>query len=203
MTNAQPPKIVVTGAAGWFGLNLVEALIHGLVDGPNLPADIQDVTVRAGFFPAGVPKYDAHSDRVEWVLSDVRDEQDLSLLFHGTDHPLVIHCAGLIHPRKIKDLYEVNLNGTLNVIRAAAAKRSKRVVVLSSNSVMGASNNPETTFDESSPYNPYMNYGRSKMLMEQRATELASTLDIDLVIIRAPWFYGPKQPTRQTFYEIK
>ena len=200
MTNAQPPKIVVTGAAGWFGSNLIEALIHGLVDGPNLPADIQDVTVRAGVFPTVFPKYDAHSDRVEWVLSDVRNEQDLNLLFHATDHPVVIHCAGLIHPRRIKDLYEVNLIGTLNVIRAAAAKRSKRVVLLSSNSVMGASNNPETTFDESSPYNPYMNYGRSKMLMEQRATELASTLDIELVIIRAPWFYGPKQPTRQTTF---
>lgn len=41
------------------------------------------------------------------------------------------------------------------------------------------------------------------MLMEIKGRELADELDIELVIVRAPWFYGPKQPARQaTFFTM-
>jgi len=53
-------------------------------------------------------------------------------------------------------------------------------------------------FDELSPFNPYMNYGRSKMEMELAVRERANK--IESVLIRAPWFYGPNQPPRQTLF---
>ena len=59
---------------------------------------------------------------------------------------------------------------------------------------------PEHRFDEDSPYNPYQNYGRSKMEMELRARDYAAELGMELVIIRPPWFYGPFQPPRQTLF---
>ena len=45
-----------------------------------------------------------------------------------------------------------------------------------------------------------MNYGRSKMLMEQHVAAVQSKGLIETVVIRAPWFYGPFQPPRQTLF---
>ncbi len=55
-------------------------------------------------------------------------------------------------------------------------------------------------FDESSPYNPYMNYGRSKMLMEQAVQAANRSGRLETVIVRPPWFYGPYQPPRQSLF---
>ena len=91
-------------------------------------------------------------------------------------------------------------SGTHNVIRAAATRGARRVVVVSSNSPTGATDDPDTVFDEQSPYNPYMHYGRSKMVMEQRSREQADGHGVELTIVRAPWFYGPNQPARQVTF---
>ena len=76
----------------------------------------------------------------------------------------------------------------------------KKAVIVSSNSPIGCNPFPEHRFDENSPYNPYMNYGRSKMLMEKSATKIAEDNNINLTFIRCPWFYGPNQPARQTLF---
>jgi nucleoside-diphosphate-sugar epimerase len=58
-------------------------------------------------------------------------------------------------------------------------------------------------FDETSPYNPYMHYGKSKKLAEDlvnKAGQNSKAGEIETVIIRPPWFYGPGQPPRQTLF---
>ena len=196
-------RITVTGAAGWLGSNLIGSLINGFVDGPDIPEGIRGSKVIGGAFASDTGSMDTYEGRVDWITADIRDPRDTDRLLAGSDSELVIHCAGLIHPRRIRDLYEINVEGTLNVIRSAAANNLRRVVVLSSNSPLGASTDPTVTFNENSPYNPYMNYGRSKMTMEICASELAKELGIELVLIRAPWFYGPNQPARQaTFFSM-
>lgn len=203
MSDAGKPGIVVTGAAGWLGSNLVESLVNGFRDGPDLPEILAGTNVHAGAFASDALRLDTYGDRVKWVTADVRDMEDLRPLLGRINGGIVIHCAGLIHPRRIKELYDINVGGTLNVLRTAASNGASRLVILSSNSPTGASKKTDTVFDEDSPYNPYMNYGRSKMLMELRARELAEELGIELVIVRAPWFYGPKQPARQaTFFSM-
>jgi nucleoside-diphosphate-sugar epimerase len=70
---------------------------------------------------------------------------------------------------------------------------------MSSNSPIGVSRNPFEVFDEESPYNPYMGYGRSKQAMEEWLRAGANDKSLpQITIIRAPWFYGPEQPARQT-----
>jgi nucleoside-diphosphate-sugar epimerase len=73
----------------------------------------------------------------------------------------------------------------------------RRFVHVSSNSPIGVNASPSEVFDENAPYAPYMHYGRSKMLAEQ-AVKAAG--DLETVIIRPPWFYGPNQPARQTTF---
>jgi len=71
---------------------------------------------------------------------------------------------------------------------------------MSSNSPLGCNPHPDHLFDEDSPYNPYMSYGRSKMLMEQYVKNEQEAGGLEVVIIRAPWFYGELQPPRQKLF---
>ncbi len=121
-------------------------------------------------------------------------------LFQGAAGATLFHAAGVIHPRRVREFYEVNRDGARNVLEAAAAAGVKRAVVVSSNSPCGCNPTTDHRFDEQSPYHPYMNYGRSKMEMEQIVQEVHSRVGIETVIIRAPWFYGPFQPPRQTLF---
>jgi nucleoside-diphosphate-sugar epimerase len=71
-------------------------------------------------------------------------------------------------------------------------------VHVSSNSPFGANPTPRDRFTEDSPYNPYMAYGKSKLEAEQLVKGSHERGDLSTVILRAPWFYGPYQPERQT-----
>jgi len=111
---------------------------------------------------------------------------------------VLFHTAGIIHPRRVCEFYEINRDGTTNLLDAGIRAGVKRAVIVSSNSPCGCNPHPDHLFDEHSPYRPYMNYGRSKMDMELAVKERADK--IETVIIRAPWFYGPNQPPRQTLF---
>jgi nucleoside-diphosphate-sugar epimerase len=68
---------------------------------------------------------------------------------------------------------------------------------------VGANRSRGDVFDESAPYDPYMGYGRSKMGVELEVAKLRKAGALETVIVRAPWFYGPGQPPRQTlFFEL-
>jgi nucleoside-diphosphate-sugar epimerase len=138
------------------------------------------------------------SDRIEVVSGDVRNAADCAKLCADSKGAVLFHTAGMIHPRKVKEFYDINLDGTVNLLEAAIQAGVKRAVVVSSNSPCGCNPHPDHLFDEESPYRPYMNYGRSKMRMELAVKERQGK--IETVIIRAPWFYGPNQPPRQTLF---
>jgi nucleoside-diphosphate-sugar epimerase len=126
--------------------------------------------------------------------------QDCENLFQDTEGALLFHTAGLVHPSRVKDFYSSNVDATLNLLKAGSRAGCRRAVIVSSNSPIGCNPTPDDRFDEETPYNPYQNYGRSKMEMELRARDYAAELGMELVIIRPPWFYGPFQPPRQTLF---
>ena len=76
----------------------------------------------------------------------------------------------------------------------------RRAIVVSSNSPIGTNPTREHRFDEDSPFDPYMEYGRSKVRMEQAVAEIQARGRLETVVIRPPWFYGPGQPPRQTLF---
>ena len=69
---------------------------------------------------------------------------------------------------------------------------------VSSNSPFGVNPGPDDVFTEESPYDPYMGYGRSKQEAEQLVKQAHDRGDLGTVTVRAPWFYGPYQPPRQS-----
>jgi len=163
--------ILITGSDGWLGSRLLEILAR---DAPGVP-------IRA-------------------FRGDLRKQDDCAAFCDGAKDATLFHAAGIIHPRRIRELYDVNVQGAMNLLDAAVAAGVSRAVIVSSNSPCGCNPHPDHLFDEYSPYHPYMNYGYSKMLMEMAVHKQQQRGALQTVIIRAPWFYGPNQPPRQTLF---
>jgi nucleoside-diphosphate-sugar epimerase len=85
----------------------------------------------------------------------------------------------------------VNVLGTLNLARQAAAAGVKRFVFLSSVKVNGECTLPGQAFTESDAPNPQDAYGISKHEAEQDLRQLAADTGMEVVIIRPPLVYGP------------
>ena len=199
-TGAMTNKLVlVTGAPGWLGSRLVEVLLEGLPDVPALARPEPGIAIRC-LIAKGIDQGPLAqlSSRTEFVTGDIRDPRSLEPLFRGARGATLFHLAGIIHPRRIHELYEINHLGTRNVCDAASRAGVRRIVAVSSNSPVGCNGRPDHVFDETSPYNPYMHYGRSKKLAEDVVNGAFRTGRIETVIVRPCWFYGPNQPLRQT-----
>lgn len=195
------PSYVVTGGLGWLGRRLVESLALGLPDCEALRIPEGRARIRILIMPGQDPALlDGISDRIEVVQGDIRSAGDCGRLCEGARGATLVHTAGIIHPRRVAEFYDVNVRGTQNLLLAAERAGLRRAVVVSSNSPCGCNPHPDHLFDESSPYHPYMNYGRSKMQMELAVRTLQQRGGIEAVIIRAPWFYGIHQPLRQTLF---
>jgi len=135
-------------------------------------------------------------DSAEIVTADIRNRA--SLFDACKDADTVFHCAGIIHPRRIQDLYDINVTGTQNLLESAIAAGAKRFIYVSSNSPAGLNASPSTLMKEKDPPRPYLNYGLSKLQSEWLINEAHRSGKIEAVILRPCWFYGPNQPERQS-----
>jgi len=197
--NLNTHLVLVTGAAGWLGSRLVGSLVRGLPEHDELKSPASDLRIRVLVLPGQDAAFlKKICDRVEIVIGDVRSPVDCGKFCADAKGAILFHTAGIIHPKRVSEFFEINRDGTTNLLDAAVKAGLKRAVIVSSNSPCGCNPHPDHLFDELSPFNPYMNYGRSKMEMELAVRERAPK--IETVLIRAPWFYGPNQPPRQTLF---
>ena len=180
---------VVTGASGWLGQNLVRALV-GRRERIRCLVPTDDER----------PGLALLSTAVEVVVGDVRDPATADRLFEAVGPgAAVFHAAAVIHPAaSTREFFDVNVGGTQNVVDRARRAGAARFVHVSSNSPFGVNPTPDDVFTEDSPYDPYLGYGKSKYEAEQLVRKAHERGDIATVMIRAPWFYGPNQPPRQS-----
>ncbi len=191
--------ILVSGASGWLGFSLVEALVKGLANCQRLSKPDSSLRLRCLILPNQDPSpLQNLSQKIEIIVGDLRDPKICAQFCANAKDAILFHTAGTIHPRKVSEFYQVNLEGTKNLVDAAIANKVKRAIIVSSNSPCGCNPHADHLFDESSPYHPYMNYGKSKMQMELAIKRRQD--QIETVIVRAPWFYGENQPPRQTLF---
>ncbi|MSQ81461.1 MAG: NAD(P)-dependent oxidoreductase [Myxococcales bacterium] len=188
---------LVTGTPGWLGSRLAQWLQAGGLD-DNLPR-------QPGFAVRCLvqPGQDATALRqmgVEVASGDLRDPPSLHSFLRDSAGAVLFHCAGLIHPARIADLYELNFVGTQNLAAAAQIAGVRRMVYVSSNSPAGINPHRTALFDEMSEDRPFLNYGHSKRLAESVVHRIAALGVMEAVVVRPPWFYGPGQPARQTLF---
>ena len=186
--NPTNPTAVVTGASGWLGQNLVR---HLATERERVRCLVPDTDAAAPL--------ELISPVIETVVGDVRDPATVDRLFADVGAASVFHVAAVIHPRRsTREFFDVNVGGTQMVLDRARRAGSSRVVHVSSNSPFGANPTPADRFTEDSPYNPYMGYGQSKREAELMVKQANDRGDVPTTIVRAPWFYGPYQPSRQS-----
>lgn len=185
-------RTLVTGAPGWLGTRLLEVLTD-----PKHPYQrfsfAQDRQVRALVLPGMSTASLPQRQNLELTEGSVTKPETLKRAMEGVD--TVFHLVGIIHPKKIQDLFTLNTEGTRNMLQAAADAGVRRFVFVSSNSAGGEGK----AMKEDDPPHPYMAYGRSKLEAEKIVDGFRRDRGIETVTIRPCWFYGPGngQPPRQ------
>jgi len=154
--------------------------------------------VRIVALPGSDTRSLTQTGRVDVATADLRDRKLPPGLFDGID--TVFHCAGVIHAKRIQDLYEINVDATRNLLEQAIAAKVRRFIFVSSNSPAGLNVSPTRLMLEDDPPRPYLGYGLSKLQSEWLVNDAHRAGRIEGVILRPCWFYGPNQPLRQTTF---
>lgn len=172
-------RVLVTGANGFVGFALCEALIRmGLLVRAAVRRNAGDLN---GIDVVVVGEVNQNTNWVE-ALNEV---------------DVVIHLAARVHVKSertdhsLAEFMAVNLDGTVNLARAAIAAGVKRLVYLSTVKVNGELTKG-SPFTERDIPNPSEFYGISKMKTEQALLALAAESGLEVVILRPPLVYGPK-----------
>ena len=170
--------ILVVGATGYIGGAIVAALRR---EG----APVRAVARRA----ASAGQLVAFG--AELVEADLLDPPSLRRAAEGTR--LIYHAGGLntMCPREPGRLFEVNVQGTLNLVEAAAAAGVKRVVYTSSAATLGERRGTVATVDCQHRGHYLSTYEHSKHLAERRALERARSLGVELVCVNPSSVQGP------------
>lgn len=184
-------RVLVTGADGFIGSHLTEALVaagakvtalamynsfdhHGWLD--DLPEDVRN--------------------RVTLVRGDVRDAGFVRVLVQN--HSTVFHLAALIaipYSYAAPQSYvETNVLGTLNVMEAARSFGVARVVHTSTSEVYGTAQT--TPIDESHPLQGQSPYSASKIGADTMVESFVRSFGLPAVILRPFNTFGPRQSER-------
>ncbi len=175
-------RVAVTGPTGTFGFGLI----------PLLEADDQIGEIigiaRSPFDPA------QHGwSKMTYRPGDVRNPAELAAAFDGAD--VVVHLAfAITGSPKDPTTYAINIDGTLNTFKAAAAAGTRRFVFASTISAIGF--DPDMPYGVTEEWAPrpikYFDYARQKANLERALTELeADNPGIDLYMLRTPGVMGP------------
>ncbi|HEY9070164.1 MAG TPA: NAD-dependent 4,6-dehydratase LegB [Candidatus Ozemobacteraceae bacterium] len=183
--------ILVTGADGFIGSHLTEALVRA---GHRVRAFVLYNSFGSwGWLDQSPPEIRRELDV---FAGDIRDPHGVRRAMAGCD--LVFHLAALIaipYSYHSPDTYiDTNVKGTLNVVQAARELGVARVVHTSTSEVYGTARFVPIT--EEHPLQPQSPYSASKIGADQIALSFFHSFGTPVVIIRPFNTYGPRQSAR-------
>ena len=182
------PHVLVTGAEGFIGSHLVEALLER---GDKVRALVQ----YNSFGSTGWLRQVKHP-ALEVVFGDVRDAYFCEQLCQGVE--TVFHLAALIaipYSYQAPQSYlETNVSGTLNMCQAALKAKVKRFVQTSTSEVYGTAR--YVPIDEAHPLQAQSPYSASKIAADALAMSFHYSFGLPLTVARPFNTYGPRQSAR-------
>ncbi|MEI6456002.1 MAG: NAD-dependent 4,6-dehydratase LegB [bacterium] len=184
--------VLVTGAGGFIGSHLVDALLK------------QEVKVRAFIHYNSFNRWgwldptlrEKMTGSPEIFTGDIRDPNGVREAMKGCD--VVFHLAALIgipYSYHSPDVYvDTNVKGTLNILQAARDLKVKKIVHTSTSEVYGTAQFVPIT--EEHPVNPQSPYAATKAGADFLALTFFRSFGTPVVIVRPFNTYGPRQSAR-------
>lgn len=187
-------KTLVTGAAGFIGSNLVEALLargDKVIGFDNLSTgrveNVRSFEGKTGF---------------EFVRGDIRDEGLLRKVCAGVD--VIFHEAALPSVQRSianpRETFDTNTGGTMNVLLAAKDAGVKRVIFASSSSIYGNAD-VQPVHERVAP-NPISPYGASKLAAEGYGLSFAASFGFVFIALRYFNVFGPRQDPKSEYAAV-
>src|SRR5215213_5370792 len=166
-------KVLITGGAGFLGINLIRHLLARGYEISSLDVEEFDYPERG---------------RIETIKADIRDKALVDRAMEGID--LVVHTAAALPLYSPEDIYTTDVEGTRNVLEAARRHRVERVVHVSSTAVYGIpDHHPLYETDKLEGVGPY---GQAKIQAEMICLEYRAK-GLITPIIRPKSFIGPER----------
>lgn len=166
---------MVTGGAGFLGINLVRYLLargHRVTSLDLVPFDYEDCR-----------------DKIREVQGDIRDIAAVREALAGAQ--IVVHCAAALPLYSPEDIRSTDLDGTRNVLEASHEAECERVVHVSSTAVYGIPDHHPLLEDD--PLHGVGPYGQAKVDAEAVCLDYRKRYDMCIPIIRPKTFIGPER----------
>ncbi|MPZ16344.1 MAG: NAD-dependent epimerase/dehydratase family protein [Luteitalea sp.] len=168
------PRVLVTGGAGFLGINLIRYLHARGYDLVSL--DITDFT------------YPDIASEISIIQGDIRVRADVERAIAGCAH--VVHCAAALPLYSSRDIYTTDVEGTRLVLEVARRSDVERAVHISSTAVYGIpDHHPVVEDDRLEGVGPY---GQAKVQAEMVALEQRAK-GLCVPILRPKSFVGPER----------
>ncbi len=186
--NQNKTRVLVTGADGFIGSHLTEALL-------DKGYAVRALSQYNSFNNWGWLEEIHHPD-LEVVTGDVRDPNYCREITRGID--TVYHLAALIaipYSYVAPDSYvDTNIKGTLNMCQATRDNGVRRIVVTSTSEVYGTA--LRVPIDEGHPKQPQSPYSATKIGADAIALSFHNAFELPVVVARPFNTYGPRQSAR-------
>jgi nucleoside-diphosphate-sugar epimerase len=173
-SNQNKTKILVTGGAGFLGINLIRYLLN---------RDFRSIT------SLDIAEFDfPEKDRIRVVQGDIRDSELVRSVMPGTNW--LVHAAAALPLYPEQDIRSTEVDGTRNLLQAALEHRVDRVVYISSTAVYGVPD--RYPIYENDPLIGVGPYGQAKIDAEVLCDEYRAN-GLCIPVIRPKSFIGPER----------
>lgn len=179
-------NIIVTGAAGFLGIEIVKALT---ARGDQVAAFDLVAT-------APLRALAERHDTLRVVVGEITEWHHVANLIRDQKPDAIVHCAAIVGVMASADApfatMRVNVDGALNVFEAMRLFGVRRMVNISTEEIYGDFQSERIT--EEHPCFPAMPYGISKFAVEQLGRDYRRQHGLDVINTRTCWVYGPGLP---------
>jgi len=195
--------VLVTGASGLVGSFIARALVNNGFSVKALRRETSDISA-----------LDDLQDKIQWISSDILDVITLKEIVSSVDY--VIHSAGMVsyHQEDKELLYQINVEGTRNLINACLDGKVKKFILISSIATFANHNlnGKPKQVNENSPQkldNLKTNYAKAKFFAEMEAwrgkTEGLFTMVVNPSVVLGPgnWHESSTRLFRYVYDENK
>jgi UDP-glucose 4-epimerase len=176
-------KILVTGGAGFIGSHIVDAYLK----------EGHDVTVIDNLSTGRIENI--NTDRCHFIDADIRNIEEMKrlMILYGPFDVVNHQAAQMSVSDSVRDPHmdiEINIMGTVNVLKTFGSQCKKFIFASSGGTVYGEHKSPRVERDPLEPVSPY---GISKLACEKYVHMYSNQFSFDYVIFRYSNVYGPRQ----------